>query len=139
MTRLVVDASVAIKWVLKEDDSTSARRIVDQAELLAPDLLWAELGNVLWRRQRVGELSPADARDMLLTLRAFPVRTYALFPLLPLALEIAVIIGHSVYDCIYLALADREDCRVVTADRRLQNAVTSGPMAQSVTGLTGLT
>ncbi len=134
--RLVVDASVAVKWVLKEPDSDIARRVADRAELLAPDLLWAELGNVLWRRQRSGELSPTDARDMLFTLRAVPVRTHALFPLLPLALEIAVTIRHSIYDCIYLALADQEDCRVVTADRRLQNAVASGPMAQSVLGLT---
>jgi predicted nucleic acid-binding protein len=134
--RLVVDASVAVKWVLKEPDSGAARRVVEQAELLAPGLLWAELGNVLWRRRRLGELSPSNARDMLLTLRAVPVRTYALFPLLPLALEIAVTIGHSIYDCIYLALADQEDCRVVTADRRLQNAVASGPMARSVMGLT---
>ena len=66
------------------------------------------------------------------------MRTYGLFRLLLLALEIAVAIGHSVYDCVYLALADRQDCRVVTADRRLQAAVASGPMAQSVLGLTEL-
>ncbi len=133
--RLVVDASVAAKWVLKELDSEPARRVAREAEMLAPDLLWAELGNVLWRRQRLGELSPLDARGMLLTLRAVPVQTHSMFPLLPLALEIALAIGHSIYDCIYLALADREDCRVVTADRRLQNAVASGPMAASVIGL----
>jgi predicted nucleic acid-binding protein len=74
MIRLVVDASVAVKWVLKEPDSDAARRIAEQAELLAPDLLWAELGSLLWRRQRQGELSASDARGMLLTLRAFPVR-----------------------------------------------------------------
>jgi predicted nucleic acid-binding protein len=73
MIRLVVDASVAVKWVLKEPDSDAARRIAEQAELLAPDLLWAELGSLLWRRQRQGELSASDARGMLLTLRAFPV------------------------------------------------------------------
>jgi predicted nucleic acid-binding protein len=133
--RLVVDASVAVKWVLKEPDSDAARRLVNRSDLLAPDLLWAELGNVLWRYQRLGDLKPADARDMMFTLRAVPVRTYALFPLLPLALEIAVTIRHSIYDCIYLALADHEDCRVVTADRRLQNAVASGPMAGSVMDL----
>ena len=66
------------------------------------------------------------------------MRTYGLFRLLLLALEIAVAIGHSVYGCVYLALADRQDCRVVTADRRLQAAVASGPMAQSVLGLTEL-
>ena len=134
--RLVVDASVAVKWVLKEPDSDAARRIVDRAELLAPDLLWAESGNVLWRRQRSGELSHSNACDMMLTLQAVPVRAFALFPLLPLALEIALTTRDSIYDCICLALADQEDCRVVTADRRLQNAVASGPMAASVLGLT---
>ena len=139
MTRLVVDASVAAKWVLKEANSDAARRIVDRAQLLAPDLLWAELGSLLWRRHRLGELSASDARGMLRTLRGVPVRSYALFPLLPLALEIALTIGHSVYDCVYLALANQEDCRVVSADRRLQSAVASGPLAQSVMGLTELT
>jgi predicted nucleic acid-binding protein len=139
LIRLVVDASVAAKWVLTEDDSRMARRVVEQARLLAPDLLWAELGSLLWRRHRVGELSASEAREMLLTLRAFPIRTYAMFPLLPLALEIALTLGHSVYDCVYLALADHEDCRVVTADRRLQNAVSSGPLAQSVMQMAELT
>ena len=138
MSRLVVDASVAIKWVLKERESDTARRVAETAELLAPDLLWAELGNVLWRRERLGELSPEDARAMLLTLRRFPVETFSLFPLMPLSLEIAIAIRHSVDDCVYLALADREDCRLVTADERLRNVVTSGPMAQSVVGLAEL-
>ena len=47
-------------------------------------------------------------------------------------------ISHSVYDCIYLALADREDCRFVTADRRLRNVVASGPWAPSVISLAEL-
>ena len=134
----MVDASVAAKWVLHEADSDAARRIVEQAQLMAPDLLWAELGSLLWRRQRNGELTAAQAREMLLTLRAFRIRTHGMFPLLPLALEIAMTIGHSVYDCVYLALADEEDCRVVTADRRLQNAVAAGPLAQSVLDLAEL-
>jgi predicted nucleic acid-binding protein len=135
----VVDASVAAKWVLQEADSDAARRIVEHAQLMAPDLLWAELGSLLWRRQRNGELTAAQAREMLLTLRAFPIRTHGMFPLLPLALEIAMTIGHSVYDCVYLALADEENCRVVTADRRLQNAVAAGPLSQSVLDLAELT
>ena len=139
MKHLVVDASVAAKWVLHEADSEAARRIVEQARLMAPDLLWAELGSLLWRRQRKGELTAAQSREMLLTLRAFPIRTHGMFPLLPLALEIAMTIGHSVYDCVYLALADEENCRVVTADRRLQNAVAAGPQAQSVLDLAELT
>jgi predicted nucleic acid-binding protein len=139
LKHLVVDASVAAKWVLHEADSDAARSIVEHAQLMAPDLLWAELGSLLWRRQRKGELTAAQAREMLLTLRAFPIRTHRMFPLLPLALEIAMTIGHSVYDCVYLALADEENCRVVTADRRLQNAVAAGPLSQSVLDLAELT
>jgi predicted nucleic acid-binding protein len=136
--RLVVDASVAAKWVLTEVDSTAARRVIEQARLLAPELLWAELGSLLWRRHRIGELSASEARELLLSLRAFPIRTYAMFPLLPLALEIALTLGHSVYDCVYLALAGQEDCRVVTADRRFRQAVASGPLAASVIELAEL-
>lgn len=138
MKHLLVDASVAAKWVLREADSEAARRIVEQARLMAPDLLWAELGSLLRRRQRKGELTAAQSREMLLTLRAFPIRTHRMFPLLPLALEIAMAIGHSVYDCVYLALADEENCPMVTADRRLRKAVAAGPLARSVMDLAEL-
>ena len=138
MTRLVVDASVAAKWVLNEPDSPAARRLFTRGTLLAPDLLWAELGSLLWRRHRQGEFSAPEAREMMIDLRTLPVRSHALFPLLPLALEIGMAISHSVYDCIYLALADREDCRFVTADRRLRNAVGSGPWAPAVISLAEL-
>jgi predicted nucleic acid-binding protein len=106
LSHVVVDASVAAKWVLNEPDSEAARRIFERGPLLAPDLLWAELGSLPWRRQRVGEFSVADARLMLLDLRKLPVKSYAINPLLPLAFEIALAIDHSVYDCVYLALAD---------------------------------
>ena len=138
MKHLVVDASVAAKWVLREADSEAARRIVEQARLMAPDLLWAELGSLLRRRQRKGELTAAQSRELLLTLCAFPIRTHRMFPLLPLALEIAMAIGHSVYDCVYLALADEENCPMVTADRRLRKAVAAGPLARSVMDLAEL-
>jgi predicted nucleic acid-binding protein len=135
VTSLVIDASVATKWVLNEPDSPAARRLVRQAQLLAPDLLWAEIGSLLWRRHRQGELAVAEAREMMLDLRALPIESHGLYALLPLALEIGMAINHSIYDCIYLALADREDCRFVTADRRLRNAVASGPWAPSVISL----
>ena len=86
---------------------------------------------MLWRRHRTGELSASDAREHdRSTLRTLPIRSYPIFPLLPLALEIAMAISHSIYDCVYLALADQEACRFVTADRRFRNAVASGPWAR---------
>jgi predicted nucleic acid-binding protein len=138
VTGLVVDASVAAKWVVNEPDSALARRLLARATILAPDLLWAELGSMLWRRHRIGELSAPDAREMMFDLRTLPVRSYALFPLLPLALEIAMAISHSIYDCVYLALADQHDCRFVTADRHFCRAVASGPWGRSVISLAEL-
>ena len=138
MTGLVVDASVAAKWVVNEPDSALARRLLGRGTILAPDLLWAELGSMLWRRHRIGELSAPDAREMMFDLRTLPVRSYGIFPLLPLALEIAMAISHSIYDCVYLALADQQDCRFVTADRYFCKAVASGPWAPSVISLAEL-
>ena len=138
MSGLVVDASVAAKWVVNEPDSELARRLIGRGDIMAPDLIWAELGSLLWRRQRVGELSTPDAREMMSDLRRLPVRSYAIFPLLPLALEIAMAIRHSICDCVYLALADQQDCRFVTADRRFRNAIASGPWAPAVVSLSEL-
>jgi predicted nucleic acid-binding protein len=138
LTGLVIDASVAAKWVVNEPESAVARRLLAERAIFAPDLLWAELGSMLWRRHRIGELSAPDAREMMADLRTLPVRSYPMFPLLPLALEIAMAISHSIYDCVYLALAHQEACRFVTADRRFRNAVASGPWAPSVISLAEL-
>ena len=59
---------------------------------------------------------------MLAELRALPIRTYPILPLLPAALDVAIAVDHSLYDCLYLALAEAEDCRVVTADRRFHRS-----------------
>jgi predicted nucleic acid-binding protein len=135
LKELIVDASVAAKWVLNEPEADSARALFHEAVLLAPELLWAELGSLLWRRQRMGEFDPAAAREMLSDLRALPITSFALHPLLPLALEISIALNHSVYDCIYLALSETESCPVVTADDRLLSAVVGSPFSISAVRL----
>ena len=133
MTPLVVDASVAIKWLLPELHSNSARRVLaEDATLFAPDLLWAELGNVLWKRVRSGEIAAEDARDLLRDFRRFPVSTTPALVLIGAALEIATQLDRTVYDSLYLALAIGKRCRLVTADRRLYNALKRGPLASTL-------
>jgi len=62
VTRFVVAASVAVKWFIPEELSADARMfLAAEYELLAPDLLWAELGNVLWKKHRRGELDQRTA------------------------------------------------------------------------------
>ncbi len=130
MTYLVVDASVAVKWFLREVHAEAAVRILDpNHELIAPDLIWAEFGNVLWKRRRRGEITLATARAILLDFKRYPIATMPVAPLVEAALEIADGLRQSVYDSLYLALAERRECRLVTADRRFRDAVMDSALA----------
>jgi predicted nucleic acid-binding protein len=133
VTRVVVDASVAVKWFLPEELSASARLLLaSDYQLLAPDLLWAELGNVLWKRQRRGELEPGTAMRLLRDFSRLPIEFHAAERWAEAALDLAMRQGVTVYDGLYLALAVGTECRIVTADRRLYEACQSGPLAQAV-------
>ena len=130
MTYLVVDASVAVKWFLREVHAEAAMRILDpNHELIAPDLIWAEFGNVLWKRRRRGEITLATARAILLDFKRYPIATMPVATLVEAALEIADGLRQSVYDSLYLALAERRECRLVTADRRFRDAVMDSALA----------
>lgn len=119
--RVVVDASVAVKWYLPEPGSGAAAELLAAPIVrLAPDLLATDVGNVLWTRVQRRELRPLDALSIA---EAFvstrPVDLRASSVLLQGAIEIAVSLRCPVYDALYLGLAVAENCRVVTADDRL--------------------
>jgi predicted nucleic acid-binding protein len=116
----VVDASVALKWIVPEVLSDHADRLLDgNDDLLAPDLVLTEAANALWKKTAARELSSAEADRALATLITSGLALHATVPLLPRALRFAHRLRHPVYDCVYLALAEREDARLVTADARL--------------------
>jgi len=133
--RIVIDASVALKWVVSEADSDAADAILDQ-DLMAPVLWLAEAANVLWRKARTREITAEEANARLSELRKAPVASLSMEPYLERALELAVEIGHPVYDCIYLALALHHRTHVVTADRRFASAVSTPALAGTVRLLT---
>ena len=118
MISLVVVASIATKWLLPEDDSRLAQPL-RAVRLFAPDLLIAECTNALWRRVTMGDLAPTLARDGISRLAAVGVELIATLDDADRALELSLILGHPAYDCFYLALAERLDVRLVTADKRL--------------------
>ena len=133
MTPLVVDASVVIKWLLPELHSSAARRVLtEDTPLLAPDLLWAELGNVLWKRCRADEIEAEEARDLLRDFKRFPINTIPSISLISAALDVATRFNRTVYDSLYLALAMSRRCRLITADRRLYDGLKRGPLAPSL-------
>lgn len=139
-SRLVVDASVAVKWLLPEDDSDRAHAILTAAQrgetqLLAPDVFLPEIANVLWVRSQLrGDLSADRARQALATLAVLSPTIVPSRGLVAQALELAFTFRHAVYDCLYVALAIRSGCPVITADRRLIRAF--GPATASVVDLT---
>ena len=133
MSRVVVDASVAVKWFLPEIHSEAALRYLDgDYERVAPDLLYAEFGNVIWKRARRTELSDDEAREALRSLRLVPIEVHPAQPFLETAYEVARALDRTVYDALYLVLANAHKCPMVTADRRFYEAVINSPLAESI-------
>lgn len=135
----MVDCSVAIKWFVPEPLSEQAERLLDgDQDLLVPDLVFPELGNVLWKKVARRELSPSEGREVLAALDRVPLVVAPSRPLAAAALEIALALGRTVYDAIYVALAVASDCALVTADERLVRTLVKGPLARHVRSLAEL-
>jgi len=133
LSLFVVDASVIAKWFVPERHSDDAARLLDdQHELASPDLMWAEIGNVLGKKSRAGQVTGREAARIIRALDDFPVTVFPSRLVLEGALEIALGTGRSVYDSVYLALAIALDCRLVTADERFANALADGPLGRHV-------
>ena len=122
--RLVIDASVAVKWLIEEEGSDAARRLAASGEdLHAPRLMASEVANALWRKARLGEIDHDSARASIAAIPEMPVLWNADETLSVDALRFALMLDRAVYDCVYLALARRIDGRLVTADARFANAL----------------
>lgn len=124
MSNFVVDSSVAVKWFLPEDHTDAASRLLSgNHRLMVPDLLYAEVANVLWKRVGRGEMEEGQASITLQQLDALLLEVHPSWSLNLLALEIACRTGRTAYDSLYIALAVREQAELVTADRRLYNSL----------------
>jgi len=124
---IVVDASVAVKWVIPEVLSDQAESLRDRADrLLAPDLLLPEAANALWKKLIRREITTREAAQAINLLLASGLDLRPSGPLLGRALALARRLRHPVYDCIYVALAQAEGATLITADQRLLARVARG-------------
>ena len=132
---LVVDASVALKWVVEEEGSEAALTLKGR-DLAAPSLLRVEAANALRSLAARKAIAPAAALDLLGLLQEAPMALVEPDDALERrALEIALQLAHPVYDCVYLALAERMGRVLVTADGRLLRAVRATGHAARVVAL----
>ena len=130
---LVVDASVVVKLLLDEEGTDRARTLFDRdATLMAPDFLLLEVANVLWKRTIRREMAAEKAAEGLSHAASLPLALTSTPSLVTAAIELAIALSRTVYDCSYLALALRHDCPMVTADARLVNALADGPLERHI-------
>ena len=115
---LTADASVVIKWFVKEQGFEEARGLLaHRIHLHAPDILLAEFANTIWKKFRRREI--ADPRPYFDELANLPgiVTLHRGDDLIDRAAHIAVEIDHPVYDCLYAACAETTASALITADR----------------------
>lgn len=133
MSVLVVDASVAAKWFVEEEYGEAALSILDKKnQLHAPDFLLLEMDSIICKWTRRGIVTPAEGSDLRYALRGYPIRYHHFTTFLDPAFAIANRTGRSVYDCLYVALAATLKGRVITADRRLYDALKNGLLQKHV-------
>ena len=132
---LVVDASVAIKWLVDEPGSDAALALRGR-DLAAPALLRIEAGNVLRTLAKRRVLNTEEAVELFRLFQTAPVTIVDHDDALERrALEMALAIGHPVYDCVYLALAERMGRTLVTADARFLAAAARGGLGAECVAL----
>jgi predicted nucleic acid-binding protein len=133
MKACVLDASVVAVAFFQEDHADRASRLLAGGGALhAPDLIYAELANVIWKRHGRGEIDSDEAGRLLADLRSLPLEITPCGDLVEAALELALRSGRSVYDCLYLALAIKNRSVMVSADKRLVNALAGTPLEKHI-------
>ena len=126
--KLIVDASVAVKWLFTEERSAESRQLLAHRIVLhAPDFILTEAANVIWKKARRKEI--ADPQPYIEELAGMPdvVVLRPAADLVAHASAIALKIDHPVYDCLYLACAEVEAAPLVTADGKLRDAAEAYP------------
>jgi predicted nucleic acid-binding protein len=120
----VLDSNVALKWVLPEADSDKANRLRADVQagvhqLIAPDVFPVEIAHALTRAERRGDIPVGDADVHLLNILSTAPQFHPSLAILRRALALSSVARIGVYDCLYIALAEREACQLLTADDKL--------------------
>lgn len=136
----VLDASAGIKMFLSEDYSEDVQRLFEEAKedsadtIHVPDLFFIECANVLWKKVRRGEYPESAAVKNLADLVALGLSSIPTSALMERAFEIACLHGITAYDACYVALSERLDVPLVTADARLAGLLSNAGFKTATLG-----
>jgi len=127
---LVVDSNVVAKWFFPEELQQQAQALQSDwmagiVDLVAPDLILTEVSNITWKKHRLNLITPAEAIATIEDLLLLSIPTVESQTVLRQAYSLASRFDRTVYDALYLALAAFMPAKLVTADLRLYNAVSS--------------
>jgi len=122
--KYIIDSSVVFKWLLPEVDTDKALRLLDGFqkgihELGAPDILPVETTHALTRAERQGRITRARGNQLFIDFLNQLPYLHPYLPLLPKAYAISSSLRIGVYDSLYVALAEQQQCELVTADEKL--------------------
>jgi len=131
VTAFIMDASVAIKWLLPGQGETLTEEALllqeryarGQVRLVVPDLFWVEAGNAVWNAVRRGRITRGVGERAVEQLLRYDFTTVGSLSLLESAFAVATRFGRTVYDCVYVVLAVENGAEFITADERLANSL----------------
>jgi len=128
---VVVDTSVAVKWFFDEPYSREALRLLEAFEQgrlrpLAPDLIYAEFANTVWKRVVSAHVSAEDGEGVIAAFLDLPLELTPSPLVLQSAYRLALEHRQSIYDALFLALSLQAGADLVTADRAFYESVNAG-------------
>ncbi|MEO8558159.1 MAG: type II toxin-antitoxin system VapC family toxin [Rhodospirillales bacterium] len=135
----MVDANVAIKWLIDEPLHEAAIGLIGgRISLYAPSLILAEIDHALCKKARNGEITARHAQVAGEYIAAYFDSLYPVENLTQRALQIALQLALPVYDCFYLACSENLGMPLVTADERLLKTVQATPFAAQIVSIASL-
>lgn len=133
---LVIDANVGIKWFIQESRSSAARKILETgSSFIAPDIIIPEICNVVWKKVKNQEITPEQGQAIVTNVSLIFNHIVSSSELAQRAFALAVQFNHPVYDCLYLALAERESITLITDDAKLRTVAKKAKLAHFVQAL----
>lgn len=140
---LIADASVIVKWLLRETGYEASERLMEawvdgRLTLHAPEILTAEVASSIWKRVLREQMARVEAQHLYTWFRKYCPLLTPMAGLTGLALELAIVHKQTVYDCLYVALAIQTGAIFVTADEKLYRAFQpSTSLVRSLEGFGG--